>query len=121
LQYTYKMTRLYEKKISCKNTGLQGEVCNMEIGLFEGKWYDTMSDIIHSKTCKYPRVFKRRTTYPKEEQREDAYTVQINELQEKLETVSETLGEHDRKIDNILEILKAHTKELDFKKASKVD
>ena len=114
------MTRLYEKKISCKNQGLQGETCNMEIGLFEGKWYDTMSDIIHSKTCKFPRVFKRRTTYPKEEQKADATTVEINELKDKLETVSLTLGEHDRKIDNILEILKAHTKELDFKKASKV-
>jgi len=114
------MTRLYEKKISCKNQGLQGEVCNMEIGLFEGKWYDTMSDIIHSKTCRYPRVFKRRTTYPKEEQREDGYTVQINELKEKLETVAETLGEHDRKIDDLFQIAKSHAKELDFKKGNEV-
>jgi hypothetical protein len=115
------MTRLYEKKISCKNQGPEGNTCGIEIGLFENKWYDTNSDIIHSKTCKFPRQFKRRSNYPKEEMAGDAVTAEIAELKDKLESVSETLGEHDRKIDNILEILKAHTAELDFKKGNTVE
>lgn len=114
------MTQQYERTIQCKNTGPEGDLCAIEIGLSAGKWYDTKSGIIHSKTCKYPRVFKRRSTYPPKEMEENATFAEIRELKEKFESIVQTQVLQGKDIEKIFEILQSHTKELDFKKGNTV-
>jgi hypothetical protein len=114
------MSERFEKTIQCKNTGPEGDLCAIEIGLSAGKWYDVKSGIIHSKTCKYPRVFKRRSTFPAKEMEENATFAEIRDLKEKFESIVQTQAEQSKDIENIKEILQAHTKELDFKKGNTV-
>ena len=95
------MAKQYERTIMCKNCG------EAEIGLFEGKWYDTKSDIMHTKTCKNPPSFKRRSTYAKPELVSDAIAEEIRQIKEEL-------NKHD-------DAIRALVKEVSFKKGSEVE
>ena len=74
----------YERTMPCKNAGTDGGTCGIEIGLSAGKWYDVKSDIIHYKTCRYPREFKRRSSYPEKEQYNDSLRSEVAGLREEL-------------------------------------
>ena len=103
------MSEQYERTIQCKNTGPEGNLCGIEIGLSAGKWYDTKSGIIHSKTCKYPRVFRRRSTFPAKDMEESATFGEIRELKERFESLVDTQVQQGKDIEKIFEILKAHS------------
>ena len=83
------MSMQFERTIPCKNTGPEGDLCAIEIGLSAGKWYDVKSGIIHNKTCKYPKVFKRRSTYPEKEQYNDSLRSEVAQLREELGKLTE--------------------------------
>ena len=91
----------YERTMVCKN-------CNEdEIGLFNGKWYSVKSDILHTKVCKNPPSFKRRSSYAKPELVSDA-------IAEEIRTIKEELNKHD-------EAIRALVKEVSFKKGTEVE
>ena len=92
------MSQEYERTMMCKN-------CNEEeIGLDAGKWYSVKSGILHTKVCKNPPKFKRRSNYPEKEQVNDALVSEIQDLKER--------------VSRLEEVAKAHTLQLDFKTGS---
>ena len=96
------MSQQYERTMICKN-------CNEdEIGKDpnDGKWYTVKSGILHTKVCKNPQQFKRRSTYPQKEQVNDALVSEIKDLKER--------------VTRLEEVAKAHTLQLDFKKGSEL-
>ena len=82
------MSMQYEKTIACKQ-------CGEEIGVFKqpgdakGKWFDVKSGILHTKTCKNPIKFQRRSTYPEKEQYNDSLRSEVAQLREELGKLTE--------------------------------
>ena len=93
------MAREYEKVIECKQ-------CGELIGVFKepgdekGKWYDIESDILHTKTCKNPIQFKRRSTYPEKERRTDAVTEEILDIKKRIGNLEEAVKALVKQVDN---------------------